>query len=44
MHRMFRLLTSIGLALMLATTLVSVGSAHEHREVADGQFELTVGS
>ena len=43
MHRMFRLLTSIGLALMLATTLVSVGSAHEHREVADGQFELTVG-
>ncbi len=43
MHRIIRLLASLGLALVLATTFVSVGSAHEHREVADGQYELTIG-
>ncbi len=43
MHRIIRLLASVGLALVLATTFVSVGSAHEHREVADGQYELTIG-
>ncbi len=43
MHRIIRLLASVGLALTLATTFVSVGSAHEHREVADGQYELTIG-
>jgi hypothetical protein len=43
MHRMFRIFSSIGLALMLVTTLVSVGSAHEHRKVADDTYELTIG-
>lgn len=43
MHRMFRLIASVGLALMLATTLVTVGSAHEHRTVADDTYELTIG-
>ena len=43
MHRMFRIFSSIGLALMLVTTLVSVGNAHEHRKVADDTYELTIG-
>jgi hypothetical protein len=43
MHRLIRLLASVGLALMLTATFSLAGSAHEHREVADGKYELTVG-
>jgi len=43
MHRTIRLLTSIGLALMLTASFALTGSAHEHRKVANDKYELTVG-
>ena len=43
MHRSIRLFASIGLALLLTASFALAGSAHEHREVADGKYELTVG-
>jgi hypothetical protein len=43
MHRTFRLLASVGLALLLSATFALTGSAHEHRTVADDTYELTIG-
>lgn len=43
MHRTFRLMGSIGLALLLTATFALTSSAHEHRKVADDTYELTVG-
>ena len=43
MHIIRRLLTGIGLVALAAALLPLAASAHEHREVGNGQYELTVG-
>lgn len=43
MYRTFRLLATVGLALLLSATFALTGSAHEHRTVVDDTYELTIG-
>lgn len=43
MHAMRRLLASVGLIALLAALTPMIASAHEHREVGNGQYGLTVG-
>lgn len=43
MRRTHKAFLSIGSALLLMAALTMSLVAHEHREVADGQYELTVG-
>lgn len=43
MRSMFKVLFSVAAVVVFLTALVGPTSAHEHREVADGQYELTVG-
>jgi hypothetical protein len=39
----FRLWISVAVACVAATLLVAPAVAHEHREIADGKYEVTVG-
>lgn len=43
MQRIIHLAASCGLVILFAALLPFVANAHERREVADGQYELTVG-
>jgi hypothetical protein len=43
MFRTVKMLVSIVAAVTLTMTFSLAGSAHEHREVADGKYEMTIG-
>jgi hypothetical protein len=43
MHRFLKAVVSLGSVFLLTIGFTLAASAHEHREVADGKYEITIG-
>jgi hypothetical protein len=43
MHRILKTVMAFAAIALIAALIPTIAAAHEHREVADGQYELTVG-